>query len=68
MDRTVAAVHHHVEVARVVARLGRHAADRVRHVRVDDPEDPVRGLDHVEPERLPDLLEDRLAHAGLRRA
>ena len=66
MDRAVAAVHHHVEVARIVARIGRHAADRVRHVRVDDPEDPVRGRHQVEPERHAHLREDRLAYTGLR--
>ena len=47
------------EVARVVAALDGDEAERVHHRRVRDLDDPVRGLDDVEAERLGAALLDR---------
>ena len=51
MGRAGAAAHDHDEVARVVALFDGDAANAADHVRVDDREDAVRGLFHVELER-----------------
>ena len=44
------------ELARVVALLDRARADRARHVRVRDREDPLGRLAQAEPELLGELL------------
>src|SRR6266700_3181372 len=49
------------EVTRIVAAADRDQANRIRHVRVGDLEDGVRGLVQAKAERFCDALLDRLA-------
>ena len=50
VGRAGAAAHDHDEVARVVALFDGHTPDAADHVRIDDREDAVCGLFHVELE------------------
>ena len=58
MQRSGAAERHQREVARVVAALDRHHADRAHHVVVDDGENAARCRHRLDTERLGDPGDD----------
>src|SRR5258706_7803982 len=60
MERARAADGEEREVTGVEASADRDAADEVGHARVEDVDDPYRGLLDREAERLGDLLADGL--------
>ena len=56
MQRTGAAERHQAEVARIVAALHRHHADRAHHVGVGDGQDAARRRVQRQTQRLGDAV------------